>query len=263
MYLTEQKPSPSDSGQAGAPFSAGCIFNEIEGFNDRRLKGLDGIQNSLALKGLSVAEAYLKGVLWVAVEYRPTGAGEFAALALVNNQRDTVNPAACFRAGFIDKIQPLDRHFRESRDQHEVLVGDVQSMETVESELPAFVWLYLIQDCPDHRVAWRNSLKFMAIDGTLNRLPVLSEGEPAESVKRRVVGFGGDVIRVIEGGAEVVERIAQNRGRMFGERSGSSDLPAFQKAVLALGPQSFHVLMDEVPENGFKISDVLFGPFNL
>jgi hypothetical protein len=245
--------------------SRGSLQEEIERFNRSRLEGPDGRQNAITLKGLSFIEAYLKDVLWIALKYRSEGAKveKLSALALICHDRETANPAACFRPGVIDKIKPIYAHVRCSGDQDNVLVRDVELMEAVEAKIPSFVWLYVVEDSLDDSVAWRSSLLFASIDGTFKRLPIFPKREFAEFVEGSAVGICNDVVSVVQGGAEVVKCIAKDRGRVFGECRRPDGLPPFQKAVLALGSESLHVVTDVLPEDGFKLADVMFGPFNL
>jgi hypothetical protein len=237
----------------------------IEGFNRSLLEGPDGVQNSITLKGLSFREAYLKGALWIAVKYslRSWAKSEkFSALAMISLKGDT--PDRNFRLSGDENIQPLVYCQPRNRwDQDDVFVGDVQNVETVKTEFPSFVWLYLVEDCCDDLVAWRNSLLFMSVDGTFKRLPFLSKGELNAVARSSVIGFSKDVVRVVEGGMEVVQGIAENGWPMLGEDTQLSSPMPFQRARLLLGPQTFHVVTDVLPEHGFELTDVLFGPFNL
>lgn len=247
------------------PNLVGGAFEDIECFNRSRLHGSDGRKNFVTLKGLSPSEAYLEGILWIALQYSSTRAGlnEFSALALVHHNTEVSKPTACFRPGIIDEFEPVDFHSRKSGDQNQVLVGDIEVMEIVEAELTSNVWLYLVEDCRDDRVAWRSSFLFMSINGAFNRLPILSKREFPVFVELGSVGIAGDMVRVIEGGPEIMNGIAQNRGSVFGKRNWVGSPSLFQKAVVALGPQSLQVLTDVVPKDGFKLTDVMVGPFNL
>lgn len=251
------------TGQAG---TNSCAFlKDIEGFNRRRLQGSDGRQNFVTLKGLSFSEAYSEGVLWIALQYGTTGAKseEFSILALVSNNVDVFENMSCFRPGFVPKPKPFYSHFGQCWDQDEVLVGDIEHMQAVEAQSPAFVGLYVVEDFVDDQIAWRNSFLFMSIDGTFKRLPVFAEGKTAKIAKCGTSGIAYDVVRVVKGNPEVVDSITHDSRCVFGERGGTSMLPAFQKAVLALGPQSLHVVTDVSREYDFQLVDVMFGPFNL
>lgn len=250
-------------GQAGA--LRGPI-DYSEGFDSSISQRLDGFNDGISLKGLSFAEAYLKGVLWIALEYRPSGANVNklpSFLGLFNIQSDVFKPAACFRPGVIDKIKPLYFHSGGGWDENNVLIGDVEFMQAVKPKCPTFMGLYLIEDSDDDFVAWRSSLLFMSIDLAFKRLPILAKGEFSIFVKRCAVGFGSDVVSVIKGCMEVMQRISENRGSMFRECSRPVDAPLFQKVALAFGTNSFQVITDVLPKDGFELSDVMFGPFDL
>lgn len=231
----------------------GCIS---EGFQD--------FQNRFACKRLSLVEQYLKNVLWVAVQYAPThpGVDEFSALALVCHEGDAVNTSACFRSGAIGEVQRVDVHGGTCGDQNNMFVGDVQIVKPFQPKLPATVRLYFVNDSVDDFVAWGKSFSFMSIDGTYKRLPVPVEGKPSEVTPDRLVSVGSDVVSVIKGDTKIVDSVAQNGRDMLVERFGFNVPSLFQRSVLALGSQSLHVVTDVAPKSGFKITDVMFGPFN-
>jgi hypothetical protein len=144
-----------------------------------------------------------------------------------------------------------------------VFVGDIEVMKIVEAELTSNIWLYLVEDCQDDRIAWRNSYLFLSIDEAFKRLPILSKGESPVFVEFGSMGIAGDMVRVIEGDPEIMKDIAQNRGRVFWKSNWVDPSPLFQKAVFALGSQSLDVLTDVIPKDGVKLTDVMVGPFNL
>ncbi|TPK83026.1 hypothetical protein FJ934_20635 [Mesorhizobium sp. B2-4-12] len=242
------------------------VLEEIDGFNRRRPERPDGIKDALTLKGLSFVENYLEGRLWIALKYRPCSALEgnkFGLLGMLNCEAKIVDASPCFRAGAIDKFKPFYSHARDGGNKDDMFVGDVEPVESVQSELPSFVRLYLIQDDRDDLVAWRQSLLFLSVDGTFKRLPILAEWEASVFAEVGGVGVGDDVVRVIKGNSQIMERITKDCGSVFGKRGLPWGLPRLQPSVIALGPQTLHVITDVVPENDFELADVIVGPFNL
>ena len=265
MSLTTQNEVLPESGQAGVNPQSSRNFsffpNDVESFGCGGMQPLEGVQDTLTLKGLSIAEAYDKGVLWIALQYRTavTKFEEFDTLALISNHRDALNSASCFRSGGIHKIEPIDVYRRRGGDEHEMLVGDVQSMKPIKAKPPAFIGLYVVNDRRDDNIARRQSLCFMSIDGTFKRLPVFPERETPPFAKCRGVRIGGDMVGMIQGGVEIVNRIAKHGRDMLWESPGA-DL--FQRVAIALSPHSIHVISDVVPKQGFELVDVMFGPFD-
>lgn len=240
------------------------IFDESKGRNGRVPQRIENIENRFVSKRLSLIEQYLEGILWVAVKYRATGAivEDFTALALIHHEGNPPNPAACFRPGGVSEFEILNLHGRNGGNENKVFVRDVEPVEAIQSEIPAFVGLYFVKDDVDDLLAWRNSFAHMSFDGTFKRLPIFSKGELPVLAPHRTVGVGSDVVSVVEGGPEVVQCIAKDGWDMLVKRFEFGRPSLFQRAVLALGPQSLHVITDVVPEAGFKITDVMFGPFD-
>lgn len=177
---------------------------------------------ALVFKGLPLREAYFKNILWIALQYSPTGANtdEFIALALVNHKGDSRNTTACFRSRSVSDFEVVDVHSRSCGDQNNVLIGDVQVVQPFKAHLPANVGLYFVNNYFDNAIAWRKSISFMSIDGTYKRLPVPVKREPTTVTPSGVIGFGCDVVRVIEGGPKVVNGIAENGWDVLVERFG-------------------------------------------
>ena len=216
-------------------------------------------QNTLPLVGLSLLEAYLENRLWIALQYRASFSDidELTALVLIRyHECDASDVSDCFRPGGIRNIEPVDSHFRLCRDENDVLIDNIETMEAVKSELPAFVRLYFIEDGIENGLTWSTSLLFMSIDGTFKRLPVLMEGECPAIKPSRFVGVCRDMVSVIECGPKIMDGIAKHGAGVFREGGG-----IFQRATIFLSPHSLHVASDVVPEEGFELIDVMFGPF--
>lgn len=233
----------------------------LRGSVQQRLKRCD---NALVFKGLTLREAYIKNILWIAIQYSPVVASvdELSALALISLKGNSKDAASCFRTRSVSEFEAFYVHSRSSRDQDNMLISDVQVMQPLEVQFPASVRLYFVDNHVDDAFAWRNSFSFMSIDGSYKRLPVPVKRETPIITPCGAIGFCGDVVSVVEGGPEVVNRIAQDGWDVFIERFGFQGPSLFQRAVLALGPQSLHVATDVIPKAGFKITDVMFGPFD-
>lgn len=245
----------------------GSFQKEIESFNDVGMKSIHRSQNTLPFKGLSLLESYIKGILWIAVEYRPPAAdkiGVSGVWILLNGQGNAGNGVTCFPSKFISDLGLIrDNHISCRWDKHMVLVGDVQKMQSIEAELPGFVRLYLIDNNVIDCIGRRQSLEFLSIDGTFKRLPVLAEREERVSCNSSPIFLDHNAISVIEGSPEVMQRIAQDCRCMFGERSGRPGALPLQKLVIMLGSQSIYTVRDVLFENSFEAVDVMFGPFYL
>ena len=241
-----------------------CVLNDAESLNGSFLQSADGFEDALALKGLAISESYIKGALWIAMKFSPTSLklNEAPIVALVNNI-DTVNPASCFRAGRVQEVELVNSHDMLRRDENLMLVSDVELVQAIETQAPGIVGLYVVDDSADNFVAWRDSLLFMSLDGAFKRLPVPIKGKSGEIAKLCGVRYTSDVVSVVEGGTKIVQRIAKDGWRMSRERGGPAALSRLQPAMLVLGPKSLHVVTDVVPENGFKLVDVMFGPLHL
>jgi hypothetical protein len=252
---------------AGAPEQR-SIANEIKSFNDVGLKAFKASQNTLSFKGLSLLEDYLKGRLWIVLEYRSApgrNSDKFAGssfFAIVNAKRDSYQSDIAPTWGFNSDTlaQP---HFLSHRDQDAMLVGDVEHMQPVQAELPVFVGLYLVGNYVKNRVRGRESGLFVSIDQVFKFFPFLAEGEVRPIGDLVTVGFHHDTVSVVEGGPQVMDGITEHGWSVFGE-GGHIGLPrVFQTATVFLGTQSLHVARDVSAEYDFELIDVMFGPFYL
>lgn len=157
--------SESDKRQAGAEFCPNLrsLQDEIESFNDVGVKSIHRFQNTLPLKGLSLIESYIEGILWIAVEYRPAAANEVGVsgfLVLLNGQSHARDGVTCFLPEFVEKFSRFpDDHICGCGDKDVMLVSDVQKVDTVEHKLPGFVRLYLIKDDVDNSIRRRHRPK--------------------------------------------------------------------------------------------------------
>jgi hypothetical protein len=88
------------------------------------------------------------------------------------------------------------------------------------------------------------------------------DGEEGSLVDGVSIGFNKDTVSVVEGGPEIVKRIAQDRGGMPREPRADGGA-AFPHLTVAVGAESLFVLTDVASENLFELADVMFGPFGL
>ena len=252
-------------------------MKDFERIPDVHQKLVHGLKNVLPFKGLSLIESYLEGRLWIAMKYNFVGgrkvenAGSVALhtekrplsfMAVLNNKINS-SETAYLVPGTIENINPVCTHFRGGGDEQVMFISDVKDVQGVQPELPAFIRLYVIEDDVANTVAGSQSLQFVSIDGTFKRLPVFKKGELRVSGHRLPVGFDQDAIRVIEGGPEIVNDVAQNGWRVPWKDGGLSDLPALCHTVLAIGRHSLHVFSGKPLEDGYELTDVMFSPFYL
>lgn len=214
-------------------------------------------EDAFTLKGLPLAEAYLEGFLWIAIKLSglawPESNGRVHWIVA-----KIADPDVGQRRAVIEH-HLLDGHRIGSGDEHQVFVRDVELMDAIEMERATIEGLYLIED---HRLsfeAWRKSPLFMSLDGSFHRLPILPERKLGMSVDGIPPVLNEYTVRMIKGGPEVMERIAQDGGCMAGETDTYES--ATPSLTIALGAQSLHVLLHNRPENVFQIADVMVGPF--
>jgi hypothetical protein len=202
---------------AGAP-ELRSIANEIKSFNDVGLKAFKASQNTLSFKGLSLLEDYLKGRLWIVLEYRSApgrNSDKFAGssfFAIVNAKRDSYQSDIAPTWGFNSDTlaQP---HFLSHRDQDAMLVGNYVK----------------------NRVRGRESGLFVSIDQVFKFFPFLAEGEVRPIGDLVTVGFHHDTVSVVEGSPQVMDGITEHGWSVFGE-GGHIGLPrVFQTATVFLG----------------------------
>ncbi len=238
--------------------------------DQRALNGIahvaDGFKNTFPLAGFALREGYLEGRLWIALHYRPGPGiykGEIGFCALISSKCDSSDAAASRVSGFVYNTQIIDMEMCGRGQEHRVFVGDVEPMQLVQSKLPAFVRLQLVQDEVTDCGRGGNSLLFMSVDGTFKRLPIPTKGESGVVADLTARFARQNVVCVIEGGPEIVECIAQNGGRVSWEACADDGSALFPRALLTLGPRSLHICTDVSLENTFQLFDVMFGPFYL
>jgi hypothetical protein len=272
--LTERTPGcipayvgSEQSGPAGAPGLC-SIADEIESFNDVGLKAFKAAQNTLSFKWLSILKDYLEGRLWIVMEYRSASRRGIDKVsprrffAVLNAKRDSHETDIVATWG-LDSDSLAEPHFLSHRNQDVMLVGDVEQVQPVKSQLSSFVWLYSVDDRVDNGIGRRESKMFMSIDGALKRFLIFPKGKEGPPCDLSAVGFHHDTVSVVEGGPEVVDSITKHGRSMLGE-CGNAGLPlAFQPSTIFLGPQSLHVARDVSGEYDFELVDVMFGPFYL
>ncbi len=231
-------------------------FNQFEGRGGVFVQPFDGLKDALSFEGLSFVETYMENRLWIVLKYS-SAADELRCVVFVgHDETQTRNTGT---VGEFDSL--IKPHHPVGWNEDNVFIRDVELVEAVKIELPSIVWLNVVEDDFEDRIAGREIRLFMSIDGTFKRLPILSKRELSMIAPGCGVGIGGDMVSVIEGGMEIVNGIAQNGASMLGKGAYLlGDVP-FQRACLILSPQSFYIATGEVPENGLKITDVMFGPF--
>lgn len=222
--------------------------------------------NGLALKGLSPSKAYLEGNLIVVALVRPRSGSKGDGIPLYlsfgydSKAADSRHPPVFGNREEILYGDPL-----LSRQKNHMLVGDVEPMDSEEVvSIPSFVRLHNIDDVVDNRLAWPMSRFGMSFDGTFKALPIciFTKGETSELSDGISVGLDQGAVRVIQGGAEVVQRIPQDGGCVRGDRCSDAAC-RFPLLTAALGVQSIFVRIDVCHKNAFQIVDVMFGPFGL
>lgn len=178
------------------------------------------------------------------------------------DERNIAYFSSHFTAGGVNDLGVLNvklcRHWQDCL----VLIGNIEPVEIEKLVLPSRVGLHLGFNVVDDGGARSVPQSYMSLDGALHRVPVGGEGESAEVGGCVPVGFNEDTVCVVKGCPEIVEGIAKDRWCMLGRMDVLDDAPLFQRALLIFGAQSFSVLRDVAPQEGFKLHDVLIGPFN-
>ena len=243
---------------------SGRSRHDFERIPDVHQKIIHGEDNLLAFKGLSFLEAYLEDRLWIVLDYRSVaieanGCGS-GFVALVSHREIGERQRGLF-PGLIDDGHFFDIECGVSRDKDHMLIVDVEFVQPV--QLPAFVRLYLSYNCIADGVARGDSLLFMSIEGSLNRLSIMTEGKLGVPVDSSAVGFNKDTVGVVKSGVKVVNGVPKDGRGMPRKGGGGCSLPLSQVATVVLGEQSLGVLRDVSSEYQFELVDVMFGPFYL
>lgn len=226
----------------------------------------EGFDDARSLKGLSFLKAYLEGGLRIVVLFdfcdlsKKVIEGEVGYAVRVERYSGNSDTSSALLTG----NHVIDMHGSCGRDDDHMLVGDVEHMESDQiGAIPSRVRLYHIDNVVNDGAAGALTGLVLALNGTLKVLPSALHREGKFGMLRDgvPVRFDQNTVRVIEGGPEVVQGIAEDGGCVPGE---ADDNPRFFPTVtVALGPKTFFVRTDVLPENIFKVRDVMVGPLGL
>lgn len=220
---------------------------------------IERLDNLASLKRLSFAEQYREGNLRVFVKFESRSGLDLEQpdLWAVGKHQGGVYQRSEDASALVAHHQSVDFIRPVCGNEDVMLVSNVEQMQPVQVELPSRVGLYLIPDEGDYLSG--GGIRYLSFDGTQKRLPVTAKGKAGVLGDAAAVGFHQDTVRVIEGGPEVVNRIAQDAGTVLGE-AHANDLP---HVIVGLSQESFFVFSGEGPEHRFKVANVYIGPFGL
>ena len=234
----------------------------IEGCGDQFRKVADSLKDTISFKGLSFRKAYGEGRLVIGIahgRFRALGNSQEVTLVSVWRNDCQVVPNLSDLTGLVVNKRRSDLHLADGRDQSRMFVRSVEEMQTVEVSAPSFEGLYFIEDNADDLIAWRRSKRFMSVDGSFRRLSFLAEREVALRDWPAPVCADQFAPCVIQAGPEVVDSITENCLGMAG-KVGNASLP---RITLILSDQSARVCANEASKIIVKVTDVMFGPFDL
>ena len=238
-------------------------MDDIESVDDIIFQFNKSIEDAEPFKRYSIRKEYVEGRLWVILCYSSAAIAEpekFGS-ALMRYECYVSKSKSCFIPGGVDEIQMFEMGDGNRRNEGMVLVSNVERMEAIEAESPVFVWLHSVQDRPDYGVT---GLMFLSVDGSLKRRLVPTKRKLCPLVDGAAIGFQQDTVRVVERSPQIMNGIAKHcRGVPWESWGVAPARRSFQRVVVALGSQSFSVITDVVPEDGFELTDVMFGPFDL
>lgn len=220
-------------------------------------QGLNDRQNRLPFKGLSPAKAYIDGDLVIVCRYKSRSRTESDCWATISNECNSTDSAS-IGANKILNICKL-----RGGEENRVLIGDVEKMKADQvGTLPARIRLHMVEDFADDSWGRTETRIGMSLDGSFKFFPVfgLRDRELDVSSNDSLVVFDQDTISVIEGGPEVVNRIAQDSRRVGRKVVPNGCIP---NTKIVIGPKSIFVLSDVIIKHDFELSDVMFGPFGL
>ncbi|MGE3745706.1 MAG: hypothetical protein AB7G25_08385 [Sphingomonadaceae bacterium] len=225
--------------------------------------------NALPLEGLSFWEDYISGALHIAVVLQrdTLGKSDEVCILLVTRERDVLeaDPAATWAAKG-DVLRVEDKRLRE---QIRVLIGDVQIMQGKEVlTLSASIGLDIVEDTVEDSLAGAVAGYYVSFNGALFVLDALRDrkmrlrghkGEERSMVRSVAISFDQNAVGVIEGCPQIVEGVPQHSRSMTGQ--GEADRGRL--VTVWLGPKSLFAVPHIRPEDGFKLRDVMVGPFDL
>lgn len=248
-----------DSGQAGTlPLEFRQGYDSIVG--DYR-QALQRIDDTLVLKGLSLAKAYIEGRARVAVVLRTksTIKADCANLIAVwNFKGDALEPSSCSNAVAINNFDMLDLHRGVRSNQAVMLVSDVKSVNSVNFIPINLERLYLVEDEFDD-IGAREGSCFLSIDGRFRVLPRVAKRELCPFIDGAAIGLDQCAVSVVKGSAKVVDGVTDDRWCMSRDASAEGALSPFLR--VGLGAKGFDIVHHVSSDDCIELLDVMVGPF--
>lgn len=147
-----------------------------------------------------------------------------------------------------------------------MLVSNVQDVEIDKVfTLPSNVRLHLVGQGVDNVVAGTIPRLFMSLHGGFASLPGIlpvgvDDGEEGSLVNSVAIGRHKCTVSVIQGGPEIVQRIAKHGWGVLREVGADRGAPGL---AIILWPKGLFVSRNVAFEDAFEMVDVMFGPFGL
>jgi hypothetical protein len=228
------------------------VFNFVNGRRNEFSQLAQRWNDSQASERKTVAEKYLGGRLSVILNLAI--AQSCGAMRRDQIVAELPSANADFFSLIIDKKNPVDVFELRFCDEEPMLVFEVP--------IPSRVRLYRLHDAVND--LFRGALCKSAIKASYKSIPGLIYGEPSVVTSGAVESKFDFRDNVVEGGSEVVQRIAEREGEGVRQNLNSSDFQEIVSAIrIVLNNDFVSSSLRELREYHVEIVDMLYGPLDL
>jgi hypothetical protein len=235
----------------------------------------DGRENGLRFNDLRLIQRYFKVELGILLHFRVKSGEEYvASLHHARGGKNGHEQLVEIRDRFIGAAsretlreflsdswrRRMSRDAYASREQHTMLIDNVQLVEPPEGNAPTFVWFDSIDEF--YRLI-PHSLYFSRASGCVLR-GVFEDREAGVVVRRVSVGKNELPNQMIEGTPQIMDCVTSNANDLDGNLCGGIDIKGALRGLrIMLGSNCIWAGLKEGSGCGIEITDVLFGPIQL
>ena len=236
--------------QSGRPVKLGVGANflgTVDHVGDKPRESSQGLTDWLPFKRLALPKDYIGGRVSFVYNFVPDAGrrSEWAQMAAHINELEHV-------VFFGDA---------DDGDEGRVLVPRIKIVDSEEVLVPSTVWFYRVED--EVGDGWVRSLYWSIVEECFKMVPVVANPQQ-RSFGSLATGTAHEFVEhVVEGGAEVMHRVTYGEPDDIGEGINLKDHRFTPGLLVRMGSDTTVIAFEEDVDSGFKLLDMLIGPFDL